>query len=107
LWKGSDMRVPRALGVSQNLRDAMLAERVKPSMEELRLAMASRMDEIARLFLPGAKVTVLVRRPDDPEADVLCTSDDLPELLAMVERCRKRELEQALGLPEPVLCSGS
>lgn len=55
------------------------AERVQDSM-----------DEILANFKPGAKITVLVRTPDKPTADFCMTSDDLDEVLAMVQR-RKGE----------------
>lgn len=55
------------------------AERVQASM-----------DEILANFKPGAKITVLVRTPDKPTADFCMTSDDLDEVIAMVQR-RKGE----------------
>ena len=55
------------------------AERVQDSM-----------DEILANFKPGAKITVLVRTPDKPTADFCMTSDDLDEVIAMVQR-RKGE----------------
>tara|TARA_R110002012_G_C11673164_1_gene613298 strand:+ start:9819 stop:10046 length:228 start_codon:yes stop_codon:yes gene_type:complete len=51
------------------------AERVQDSM-----------DEILANFKPGAKITVLVRTPDKPNADFCMTSDDLDEVIAMVQR---------------------
>jgi hypothetical protein len=51
------------------------AERVQESM-----------DEILANFKPGAKITVLVRTPDKPTADFCMTSDDLDEVIAMVQR---------------------
>ena len=48
------------------------------------------MDNILALFKPGAKVTVLVRRPDLPEQDFMMTSDTLPEIVAMIERSKAR-----------------
>lgn len=51
------------------------AERVQDSM-----------DEILTNFKAGAKITVLVRTPDKPAADFCLTSDDLDEVIAMVQR---------------------
>lgn len=51
------------------------AERVQDSM-----------DAILTNFKPGAKITVLVRTPDKPTADFCMTSDDLEEVIAMVQR---------------------
>jgi hypothetical protein len=51
------------------------AERVQDSM-----------DEILTNFKLGAKITVLVRTPDKPTADFCMTSDDLDEVIAMVQR---------------------
>ena len=48
------------------------------------------MDEILANFKAGAKITVLVRSPDNPNADFCMTSDNLDEVIAMVRR-RKGE----------------
>ena len=48
------------------------------------------MDEILANFIAGVKITVLVRSPDNPDADFCMTSDDLDEVIAMVRR-RKGE----------------
>lgn len=55
------------------------AERVQDSM-----------DEILANFKTGAKITVLVRTPENPNADFCMTSDELDEVIAMVRR-RKGE----------------
>lgn len=44
------------------------------------------MDSILTNFKPGAKITVFVRTPDKPTADFCMTSDDLDEVIAMVQR---------------------
>lgn len=48
------------------------------------------MDEILSNFKPGALITVLVRRPGDPEQDFCMTSDDLTEVAIMVTRSQSR-----------------
>lgn len=44
------------------------------------------MDDILSQFRPGAKITVLIRRPGDPDQDFCMTSDDLAEVAAMIQR---------------------
>ncbi|WP_137136576.1 hypothetical protein [Rhizobium sp. FKY42] len=44
------------------------------------------MDKILSNFKAGAKITVLVRAPENPNADFCLTSDDLDEVIAMVQR---------------------
>lgn len=44
------------------------------------------MSEILSCFKPGRKITVLVRTPGDPEADVCLSDDDMAEVVAMAER---------------------
>lgn len=39
-----------------------------------------------RYFKPGAKLTLVVRRPDDDEADTVVTSDDINEVIAALGR---------------------
>lgn len=52
----------------------------------LRDNVAADMEEIVRMFPPGARIAVLVRRPGRPEHDFISTDDDLDELIAMIER---------------------
>ena len=49
-------------------------------------AVGRHMDEILGLFHPGAKITVLVRRPGAPGQDFLVTDDDLAEAIALIQR---------------------
>lgn len=74
-------------GMSRNLR---IARTKIPTIQEIVAEIAPKMAEIADLFLPGAPVTVLVRRPGDDRADVCITDDEFPELQAMLARCRAR-----------------
>jgi hypothetical protein len=80
----------RFQGMSRNLRSARARP---PTTEEMRLAVASRMVEIAALFVPEVTVTVLVRHPSDDRADICLTDDELPELAKMLARCIERERE--------------
>ncbi|MBO3760391.1 hypothetical protein [Ciceribacter sp. L1K22] len=57
-------------------------------LRRVQSVVADHMDDIAAYFKSGAKITVLVRTPDNPEADFCMTSDDLTEVVAMVERRR-------------------
>lgn len=44
------------------------------------------MDAILDVFLPGAKITVMVRRPGEPTQDFMLTDDVIPEIRALLER---------------------
>lgn len=46
---------------------------------------------LRRLFIPGSKITVLVRPPGDVEREVLQTNDDLDEVARAIERSKQRE----------------
>ena len=51
---------------------------------------AYHMDEILKNFKPGAKITVLVRRPEheDGSQDFLMTEDDLDKAIAAITKVR-------------------
>jgi len=55
--------------------------------ERIRSAIANHCAAIEDLFVPGAKVTVLVRSPGvKGDADVLVTNDTDPEILSAIQR---------------------
>ena len=56
------------------------------NLEAVQQRVADRMDEIHDYFKPGVKVTVIVRTPDFPDRDFLMTADDIPELVALLQR---------------------
>ena len=47
---------------------------------------ADHMNAIHTYFKPGVKVTVIVRTPGFPDRDFLMTADDIPELIALLQR---------------------
>jgi len=56
------------------------------TLADVQSEVAWHMDEIAQLFVAGAKVTVLVRFQDHPKRDFMMTADAIPELRAMLDR---------------------
>lgn len=56
------------------------------SIHEATQRVADCMDQILTNFKDGAKITVLVRYPEKPNADFCLTDDDLDEVIAMVQR---------------------
>lgn len=60
-------------------------------LDKARTIVASHMDGILSIFHPGAKITVLVRRPGEPTQDFMMTDDDPSEAIAMIERRIKGE----------------
>lgn len=72
---------------------------------DTRQAIAQHLDLIRDLFKPGAKLTLLVRNPEiEADADVLFTSDTLPEVVASIRHReatdKKIELPKAYEDPE-------
>lgn len=63
------------------------ADRIKLLEARISAAMA----EVNALFVLGVKVTMLIRRPDDDRADICCTDDEFPDLIAMLHRCQARD----------------
>lgn len=55
-------------------------------LEQLRSVLTEGLAGIARFFKPGARLTLIVRRPDDTEADVIVTADDLDEVVDVIRR---------------------
>lgn len=55
-------------------------------LEEIQNTVAGHMDDIKSMFKAEAKITVLVRLPENPEADFLMTDDDLGEAVAALQR---------------------
>jgi hypothetical protein len=92
-------RRPRQFGTSRNIARAIARAIYLPpsgeALEDLRCQIASRMQEIAEMFVPGVTVTVLVRRPDDDRADICVTNDEFTDLIAMLQRCQAREAGNA------------
>lgn len=72
----------------------MTDDRVRDAAERVQ----NSMDEILSNFRAGALITVLVRTPDKPAADFCMTSDDLDEVIAMVNR---RKAGKAISDPAP------
>lgn len=91
----SEQRKPqtRQYGVSRSLAAAMRRTTPEEWAEEMRLNIATRMAEIADMFLPGAKVTVLVRRPQDDRADICVSDDEYSDMIALIRRCEARDAE--------------
>ncbi|WAJ27118.1 hypothetical protein [Jiella sp. R10] len=55
-------------------------------LDRVRQQVAAHLDVIGHLFIPGAKLTILVRRPGEPDCDFLMTNDEMSEVAAMVAR---------------------
>ena len=47
--------------------------------------------EVEPLFKPGMRCTLIVRDPNNDEADVIVTDDDYDELVKLLDRSRGRE----------------
>lgn len=58
------------------------------TLEETQEEVSDHLDKIKRYFKPGAKITVLVRAPDDPDGrkDFMMGDDDPQEVMNMIAR---------------------
>jgi len=82
------------------------------STREVHWAIADHCGEIAKLFKPGAKVSVIVRNPaadeTEPHSAAMLVSDDNPDqIIAALEHLKKREeqkLELVIDAPKLVNC---
>lgn len=65
-----------------------MSEHPIASVQEVGEIVAGHMHAILALFKPGAKITVLVRRPEAPDGsrDFLQTNDALDEIIEAVRR---------------------
>lgn len=54
---------------------------------------ADPMDNILKMFKPGAKITVLVRAPGYPDRDFCMTNDSPAEAIEMLTRRQEAEKE--------------
>lgn len=62
-----------------------------PLVVQASLKITSYAQKIEKLFEPGAKITIMIRREDDNESDMVVSSDDLDEVMKMVQRAKDRE----------------
>ena len=66
---------------------------MSPKVQRMRDDVALHMNRILENFLPGSRITVLVRPSNgDVESEVLMTNDDLDEVARAIERSKQREL---------------
>jgi len=57
-------------------------------LERVGTEVSDYMDKIKRRFKPGARITVLVRRPGYPEQDFVMTDDEIEGAIACLLRRR-------------------
>ena len=64
-----------------------------PQLSATRDRVADHMDEILRLFIPGGKITVLVRFEGFPDRDFMMTNEEnVPDAIVALER-RHKEMQ--------------
>ncbi|MDR7232258.1 hypothetical protein J2X45_003364 [Caulobacter sp. BE264] len=59
---------------------------MKSGLEFAAEKIADHMDKILTHFKPGSKITVLVRQPDNDQADFCLSNDDIAQALAALQR---------------------
>lgn len=80
------MRVPRRkFGLSERQRAALRGDPVASAGEQIADALA----DLAGLFVGDVRLTLVARHPDNPDADLIVTADDLLEVEAAVRRRRE------------------
>lgn len=59
-----------------------------PAVQDVSEIAANHMDAILALFKPGAKITVLVRRPEKPDGtqDLVLTNDGIEKAIAALQQ---------------------
>lgn len=55
-------------------------------LDETAQIVSDHMENIVKLFKPGVKITVLVRKPGMPDRDFMMTDDEIPALREMLDR---------------------
>jgi hypothetical protein len=70
-------------------------------LHAVRQIIARHMDEIKTLFKPGARITVIVEFPNEPDCDVILTDDDVLDAIAALLRAERRLREYREGLRIP------
>lgn len=60
------------------------------TIQELHRDCEMHLNRIHENFVPGSKVTLIVRTPGNDEADFLLTIDDLNEVAKVIERSKRR-----------------
>jgi hypothetical protein len=68
-------------------------------LAEVHAEVANHCGDIAELFKPGAKVSVLIRNPRLNDGDMIVTDDDMDLVIAAVQRLKEKE-EKKLSLED-------
>lgn len=63
---------------------------------EVGMLIESHLNDIAKLFKPGVKITLMVRTPGHPARDLLMTIDDYESISAMLDRRMKPKTYSSL-----------
>jgi hypothetical protein len=64
-------------------------------LKKLHAEIANHCGQVARLFRPGVKVTILVRSPAEGDADVLVTDDQIDAAIAALAKLKEQEAKLA------------
>lgn len=59
---------------------------ISPQLEHVREICEQKLSEIARCFTADCKITLIVRKPDNDEADFVLTNDQFSEAIKVLER---------------------
>lgn len=71
----------------------MSIEHANPGVARTGNIIADHLDKISRLFKPGAKLTIVVRRPDMPDGsqDMIISDDTVDDVIAALGRWKVTE----------------
>lgn len=61
------------------------------TLDEACSLIAGHIDEIRGYFVPGAKVTILIRNPAVADSDIIITQDKMVDIKIAIEELDKRE----------------
>lgn len=64
-------------------------------LRAVHIACSAVLEKLESLFKPECRLTLLMRTPDDPAAEIVFTKDDLEEVIKALQRFRVRDAIKA------------
>lgn len=62
----------------------------KPTLEDVHIEISGHLAEISKIFVKSAKITLIVRNPDQADGDVIVGDDDLDSVIAAINKLKNR-----------------
>lgn len=81
-------------------RDNGVSHVTSHAVQLVRNRCSQHLEAVAALFKPGAKITLIVRRPGFPDQDYLLGDDTIEGAIELLERCKARQPDSQIPTPE-------